>query len=220
MSDAPGGSVQVRTGAPDDWVPVEHRLAGLDRRTVAPALGVFLFLVFLGFGLPAINDLIAVDNPVQPGDVLNAGSGVTITPAVGWNIDSGLRTTDQTGNAAPELVVLTNGTAAVTAKVDSFAGTPAELIDQVDSSTVGVEDIANFQLVTDRRTITTASGLQGVAQGFTGTETQGVIAAFVVDGHGIWVVAYGNHDDLSLYADDIEAMIDSITDAPVPKVAP
>ena len=57
------GTQQIESEAagspPDDWVPVEHRFAGLDRRTIAPSLGVLVFLLFLAFGLPAINGAIS-----------------------------------------------------------------------------------------------------------------------------------------------------------------
>jgi hypothetical protein len=65
MSDA----VDLDAPQPDDpapeWVPVEHRFAGLDRRTIAPALGVLAFLLFLTFGLPFVNAAISAEDPVE-----------------------------------------------------------------------------------------------------------------------------------------------------------
>jgi hypothetical protein len=219
MSDA----VDLDAPQPDDpapeWVPVEHRFAGLDRRTIAPALGVLAFLLFLTFGLPFVNAAISAEDPVEAGDVMRVGSGVTFVPAVGWNVEQGLRVAEETGSAVPLPAVLTQGTVEVIVSVDAFDGTPAELLDLIDSTKVGIQDIEDFQLVTDQRTVTTTSGIQGVASGFTGVGTEGVLAAFVVDGHGIEVIAYGSHGDLLQYADDIEAMIDSIAYMPVAPVA-
>ena len=219
MTDGSDVSVPASGAVPDNWVPVEHRIAGLDRRTIAPALGVLVFLLFLTFGLPLINGAIAADDPVVAGDVLRVGSGVTFTPTVGWNIESGLRATDETGSAAPEPALVTNGTVAMSVAVDSFDGTPAELLDQIDATTVGIQNLEGFQLVTDERSVSTTSGIQGVASGFTGVDTEGVLAAFVVDGHGVEVIAYGSAADLLTNSVDIQSMIDSIAYTPIPKVA-
>lgn len=51
---------------PDDWIPVEHRWIGLDRRTIAPAVAVIITPLVYRWALPAIDDASPTTTPSWP----------------------------------------------------------------------------------------------------------------------------------------------------------
>jgi hypothetical protein len=211
MTDTAPGSAPP--GAPDDWVPVEHRFAGLDRRTIAPALFVLVLAFICATVLPAIDAAIEPDNPVKAGDVMNLGSGLTLVPAEGWNVVTGLRVSDQTnvpatGTAPP--VELSNGSVVFRVTLGPFRGDANQLLDQTNALRADFKDIDEFATTGDRVSVTTRQGATGVVETFTGSEVQGKIAAFVYDGTGVQITALGLPDDLAAHENDIRDMVESI----------
>ena len=201
------------TAAPPDWVPVEHRFLGLDRRTIAPALAVLALAFIFATVIPAINAAIKPDNPVRPGDVLNLGKGLTLVPAQDWNIVKGLRVGDATnapatGSAPP--VELSNGSVSLRVLVGPFAGTPNALLDQINRLNTELDGIDQFATTGDRVSVTTAQGATGVVENFTGSAVDGKIAAFVYDGTGVEILVVGLPEDMALHQDDIQTMVDSL----------
>src|SRR5262245_9135453 len=79
-----GPAVTPSPAAPVGHVPVEHRWLGLDRRTLAPGLGVLLLALLWAVVLPAVNEAVPDDREVGAGTVLVASHGVTVVPPVGW----------------------------------------------------------------------------------------------------------------------------------------
>ncbi|GAA2648828.1 hypothetical protein [Paractinoplanes durhamensis] len=69
--------------AVNDWVPVEHRWFGLDRRTFRPALISLAVALVLIYGWPALNKAIPWHNEITAGQVLDLGGGATAVPPVG-----------------------------------------------------------------------------------------------------------------------------------------
>jgi hypothetical protein len=200
-------------GAPEGWVPVEHRIAGIDRRTILPALLVLALALVAGTVLPRINASLKADDPVEAGDVMNLGSGFVLVPTEGWNIESGVRVGDDplsSGGATVPPVKLTQGTVVLTVSVAPFSGTPDELLDQVNKLSAATKGIDEFSTTDDRTSVTTTSGQTGVVENFSGSEVEGKIAAFVIDGKGVTVSAIGVPDDIALYQAQIEAMVESI----------
>ncbi|MDX8142043.1 hypothetical protein SK854_07975 [Lentzea sp. BCCO 10_0061] len=159
--------------APRGWVPVEHRFLGLDRRTFAPALSVLVIALLLLCGLPALNAVIPWHNEIRAGDVLDLGDGATAVPPVGWQLEGGMLA--GTGSVSPSSlqVQLAAGGAAITLRGTSFTGTADAFLDQVqrsEGSPPGVDG--------SRGTVTTASGLTGVAQGSTSPNGDALDVAF------------------------------------------
>ena len=65
------------TAAPD-WVPVDRRWLGLDKRTLKPAFFVLaVVIVFVGV-VPAINNAISWTNQTTAGDVINMGDDIKV----------------------------------------------------------------------------------------------------------------------------------------------
>jgi hypothetical protein len=192
----------------DRRVPVEHRLLGLDRRSFPYALfvvGVFLLATVL---IPRINDAIDWDDPVQAGDQLALGDTLVFTPTVGWEIESGQRVGEGTVGKTGEATVVNDG---VTFDVvaDSFDGTPTELLDQIEKVTSATDD-PSFKVDGEPATVTTPAGDVGVIQSYSSLNGDGLVAAFVIDGTGLKITAYGPPAQMNAAAEDIDDMIASI----------
>jgi hypothetical protein len=191
-------------------IPVEHRFLGLDRRTIplaAVALAVWLLWVVV---VPAIDEAVPWRDVTRPGDVLQVTSTVTMTPAVGWGVQSGLRTTDRTKSGQnSEDVVLVNG--GVTFQVTSgpWTGTPAQLLDQVTLIT-GTVIGQSFRITQGAATIRTADGDVGVLESFATPRVEGLVAALVYGGDGLQIQAVGTPEQLAARAGDVQRMISSI----------
>ena len=193
-------------------VPVDHRWLGLDRRSLPFALVALLVWVLWAFGAPAVNQAVPWTDPVRPGDVLQLADSVTMVPAVGWGLQSGLRSTDRTasGERSEDVVLVTDGVR-FGVRTGPWDGTPAALLAQ--STT-----IVGAQIGTDRFTVTdgattfqTGDGDVGVVDGFSASSAEGLIAALVFDGTGLQVVVSGPQAQLAAHAQEIGTMIASIS---------
>lgn len=210
---------------PDDWVPVEQRWFGIDKRSIVPSLAVLAFGVVLGVVLPAINESVGYDDPIAAGDVIDlVGGELTFVPAEGWNrIDGSL-----VGEGTPESVgsetVLVADDASLAITTGAFDGTPDELLDQINDLNDDLQDPRGLGAADPRQPITSATGLTGVVETFTGLDERGVTAAFVVevDGApvGIEIVVRGSVDTISDRLDEIAAMLDTVgLQGPAPEEA-
>jgi hypothetical protein len=213
MSDTTGQATPP--APPPGWVPVEHRVLGIDKRTIAPALLVLGLLVVLAFVVPAIDDAVPYDDPIVAGDVMDlVGGRLTFVPAEGWNrVDGSL--VGEGGVEAPGSVsLLTMQDISVSITTGEFEGTPDELLDQVNRVNEALKDPRGLGASGPRQTVTTDSGLVGVAETFTGLDQRGVTGAFVVDvdgtSVGVEVVVKGSVQSMSDHFDEIVAMLDSI----------
>ncbi|SNS95373.1 hypothetical protein [Rhodococcoides kyotonense] len=187
-------------------VPAEHRVLGLDRRTLPPAL--FVIAVFFVFTVivPRVDAAIRWDDPVIAGEQLALTDTIVVTPTSGWDVETGFRVGED--QKAGEATIAGDG---VTFHVtpDSFDGTPTELLDQTEKVTSRTTD-PTFRVDGDRTTLTTTSGETGVVQPYSSVRSDGIVAAFVIDGTGLKVTAYGGPTQMSAAADDIRDMILSI----------
>ena len=198
------------TRPPDDRrVPVEHRLLGLDKRSFPYAffvLGVFLLATVV---IPRINDAIDWDDPVQAGDQLALSDTVVFTPTTGWDVESGYRVGEGGSAVTSGRAVLAGDGVMFQVEPGDFDGTPAELLDQIEKVTSATDD-PTFQADGDPATITTPAGDVGVIQTYSSVNGDGVVAAFVIDGTGVEVTAYGPPAQMTAAASDIDDMIASI----------
>ena len=201
-----------RTGS---RVPAEHRVLGMDRRTFALAAVALAIYLLWAWVVPRIDQAVPFADPVDAGDVLQVTPQVTMVPTVGWDLQSGLLTTDRTrsgSTSASDVILMGNGIS-LYAQPGPFDGTPAQLLDRVSlitSTTLGKE---GFRVVGERRTITTRSGLQGVTQEFQSTRNVGLVAAFVAD-EGIEIQVVGTPAQMTAEAADTDAMLASLTYTP------
>jgi len=139
-----------------EWVPVEHRWFGLDRRTFRPGLIVLLIALVLIYGLPALNSAIPWHNEIKAGQVLELGNGATAVPPAGWQLESGTLTG---GSATSLQVTLASGGATIQLNGSAYDGSADAFLDQVERA-----DGDRPGMSGDRGTLTTGAGLVGVVE--------------------------------------------------------
>ena len=196
-------------------VPVEHRLLGLDRRTFPFAIVAVAVWALWTVVVPWIDDRVSWDDRVEAGDVMLVTPDVTFTPAVGWNVVSGVRAGDDSvvGEQSPPPVVITDGSVSLSMQAGPWDGTPAELLRQITKITTTIEGGDAFQVTALAGTVRTDQGATGVVEGFVSPRVTGQIAAFVFDGDGVEVQVVGPQDQIGARADEIGAMIASLATA-------
>lgn len=196
-----------------DRVPVDGRVGGFDRRTIGPAAAL-LSIWFIGaLFIPWIDNRVPFDNPIVPGDVINIGAGVlTFTPAVGWNLETGVLLSDD-APSSPRAMLSESGVT-YSVQVAPWPGTADELIDRM----IDIDEKRNRLVARDERsrdTITNIDGVEGTVVHLTGVDKAVVMAGFVFDEpdnsgtFGVEIKASGNAVQLEAVADEIAAMISS-----------
>ena len=200
-------STDVSTSTPER-VPVEHRVMGLDKRSFP--YGLFVLAVFLLATVvaPRVNAAIDWDDPVRAGDQLALTDEIVITPTTGWNVESGFRLDNGTVGQSGAATLTSNGVTFHVAP-DAFSGDPDQLLEQVEKVTSSTDD-PTFKVEADPATVTTPAGDVGVIQTYSSVNGDGLIAAFVIDGTGLEVTAYGPPAQMTAAASDIDDMIASI----------
>jgi hypothetical protein len=192
-------------------VPVDQRRWGLDRRSIPYAAVAFAVLALWAWVLPWVNEQVAWDDPIRAGEELRVTDEVTMTPAPGWGLVAGLRTTDQVrspGDALDQDILTKNGVAIVIQQ-GPFAGTPTELLDQAELISTANDDGA-FHAKGEVGPETTAAGLRGVSRGFVSGHSVGAFTTFVVDGTGIEIQVVGPQTQMTAQAEEVADMIDSL----------
>lgn len=193
-------------------VPVEHRIFGLDRRTLPFALvavGVWLLWTVV---MPWVDGRIGWEDTIRAGDRIQLTDDVTFAPAPGWGLESGLRTTDRTasGQTSTAQVELTNGGVIFVTQRGTWNGTPRALLDQITKITSTEAGRDGFQVSTRPTSIHTATGADGVLEGFKTPRSEGLIAAFVFGDVGLQVQVVGAPAQLAERSEEIGRMISSI----------
>lgn len=203
---------------PPDWIPVEYRFLGMDRRRFGLAVGVLIVALALSVGIPVVNALIPWDNPTKPGDVLNLG-GATATAPVGWQLQTGslVGKGGDPGNA-----VLARDGATISLRTSYFPGTADKYLDQVLRSE-GVQAPAMMSTgmtSTGHTSITTPSGLVGAVEAKSGPGGEILWAAFklakgtpqeVAAATGLLVRVTAPTDGFMLIQSDVGALLSSLT---------
>ncbi len=194
---------------PDDrWVPVDRRWLGLDRATLAPAAVVIVFAVMMAVVLPALDRAAPYDDVVAAGDVLELDGEITFTPPTGWGITAGVRASDRPASGQyPDTATVVDGDVTVTVHTGLFTGNAAALLTQIITTTA-LHDTRGLQVTGEPETIVTAAGTRGMIAGYSGTHTDGVIAAFVFGDRGVQVVTTGPAE---MSADTTDAVTHLIT---------
>ncbi|MFE5309763.1 hypothetical protein [Isoptericola sp. NPDC056578] len=204
------GVAPEQQSVPPDWVPVERRWLGMDRVTLLPAAIVVVLVAVAMWGLPALDRSVPVDDPAKAGDVIRV-DGVEFDPAAGWSIDSGVLASEPPESGGfPNTAQVSKDGFTFSVVSDTFDGTPAELMAQLQKNNERLSDGATIDMG-QVETFRTAQGERGVAGRFTFTGGTGLVAAYVFDGTGVEVVLTGPHetDDAELES-DVVGMIRSI----------
>jgi hypothetical protein len=202
-----------------------RRSAGIERRTVGPALLVLAFAVLMSVVLPSIDSATSYRDQVEKGDVAEIADGLTLVPATGWDLATGAlvgHTRSPVGTTATTEVV--DGSVELQVQTAPFDGTPSALLTRVNSIRADLGRLQGSAVATTRRyAVRTRQGAVGVAEDFVGVHKQGTIVAFVLrsrgrstssqgeaTGQGVAVVVAGPQASIARRRDDIVAMIRSI----------
>ena len=190
----------------DARVPVEHRWAFLDRRTVLPAAAVLLVGLLWVFVLPMIDSLVQVSRPVAPGTVLAPGPQVSFTPVAGWEIASGVRA----GHGGPPepAEVAAGGTLFRVEQVD-WSGSLQSLFSRAARvKAIGSEPQSRFNGA--RTSVTTNQGVTGVGEPFITGEGPGELVALLRNGVGAVVIATSTAGEYAAVQQPVAQMQSSI----------
>jgi hypothetical protein len=206
-----------------------RRSAGIDRRTVGPALLVLALAVLMSVVLPSIESATPYRDQVDKGDVAEIADGFTLVPATGWDLATGAlvgHTRSPVGTTATTEVV--DGSVELQVETAPFDGTPSALLTRVNKIDADLERLQGSAAATTRRyAVRTRQGAVGVAEDYVGVHKQGTIVAFVFRSReqstssqgeatreGVVVVAAGPKGPISRRRDDIVDMIRSTRTAP------
>lgn len=190
--------------------PVDQRFGGLERSSFKPALVVVGIWLLWAVALPHLDGAIEHDDQVKAGERFAISDDLAVTPPPGWKVIDGFRTTDVPATGPGKRAGFSNGTVSVTVTTDSYDGTASELLEQIDKVTSATGAVDSFHVTDGRSTVTTASGLTGVAETYTARGVEGTIAAFVADGTGIEIAVSGQPDQESAASRQVAGLIESI----------
>jgi hypothetical protein len=201
-----------------------RRSAGINGRTVGPALLVLALAVLMSVVLPSIDSATSYRDQVDAGDVAEIADGLTLVPATGWDLATGAlvgHTRSPLGTTATTEVV--DGSVELQVQTAPFDGTPSALLARVNEIDADLARLQGSAVATTRPyAVTTRQGAVGVAEDFVGVHKQGTIVAFVLrsrgqstssTAEGVAVVVAGPKASISRRRDDIVAMIRSIRTA-------
>ncbi|MEU8820662.1 hypothetical protein [Actinoplanes sp. NPDC048796] len=195
-----------------NWVPVDRRRLGMDRRTLVPAGLVVLLFVVAVWIVPAINDRVSVDDPIEAGDVIQVGPDVRFVPVAGANLLTGVRQGRPGPAGYPGTAAVSYGGVTFEVVADTYRGTPAQLLAQIKKTNEGlrVPDDAGFHVTGDPVTVTNGRGDQGAAADFEGTNGTGLVAAFVFGETGVEVEIVGPREVPDSVARQVAGMLQTV----------
>jgi hypothetical protein len=196
--------------------------AGIDRRTVKPALLVLALALVMSVVLPVINGETAYRDEVDPGDLAEVAAGITLVPTPGWDLAGGAlvgHTRSPVSTTAATQFI--DGSVNFDVRAAPFDGTASALLTRVNDINADLDHArGSGASTTNRYLVTTRQGGAGVAEDFVGVDRQGSIVAFVFKspgqsiGEGVEIVVSGPKGAISRRRDDIVAMIRSVRTAP------
>lgn len=204
------------------------RFAGIDLPTVKPAVTVLALAVLISVVLPLINSETPYHDAVHAGDIVELADGITLVPAIGWNLATGAlvgHTRSPAGSTATTELV--DGSVNFDVQTAPFAGTPSALLSRVNKIGGKLDHARGSSAATHRYTVTTRHGVVGVGEDFLGVNNQGSVVAFVLTApgqttsgsrgqtirEGVEIVVSGPRGPVSRRRGDIVAMIRSVRTA-------
>ena len=186
--------------SPAPGAPVRRTLLGLERDGLGWTLAIGAIALILAVGLPLADSAVSTRHAVPAGSVTSVGLGVRITPAPDWSIVP--QPAGESGRAQ-----LTRSGALLTINAVSYTGSTQEAYDRL-AAAIDAED--GVRSPPTPETITTASGLVGIASAFAASTEQGYFAAFTANGTLAVVIAESPLDAFHVVDQDFLRMIGSV----------
>lgn len=181
-------------------VPVEHRVLGLDRRTITPAVIIAAIVLFYAVLIPYVDGLVDHDSAVEPGTSVVIGAGVSLVPPAGWEI------TDRTALDEGSLELHNSGII-VNANVGPFNGDLDDLLAYADGL---VDDAESAVVHHEARSIVAADGTAGLEEQWDGLNTQGLLAVFSDGTVGVVITVEGPEPMVTRHQQELDQMITSV----------
>jgi hypothetical protein len=201
------------------------RVAGIDRRTVGPALLVLALAGLMSLVFPLLDSRASYRDTVHKGEVAEVAAGITFVPTPGWSLATGAvvgQTRSQVGSTQATEVV--DGGVDLSIQAAPFAGSPSDLLTRLNRIDRDLRHArGRTATVTGRYAVTTRQGVVGVGEDFSGATTEGSVVAFVFRtravatgsqarpaSEGVEIVVAGPRDSMSRQRDAIVAMVRSL----------
>jgi hypothetical protein len=181
--------------------PVRRTFLGLERQGLGWTLAIAAIALLFAVGLPLADSAVSTDGPAAAGSVADAGLGVHITPVPGWSV------VPQPGGGGNR-IQFTRAGALVTAEATPYSGSTDAAYVRLATE---IEAGAGVQIAADPATITTTSGLVGIASAFASSTEQGYFAVFSARGVLAVVIADSPLAVFPLVDGDMIAMIRSVS---------
>lgn len=180
--------------------PVRRTILGLERQDLGWTLAIGAIALVFALGLPLIDAAVSTEHAAVAGSVTDAGLGVRITPVSTWSVVP--QPSDRSDGAR-----FTRAGALVSVSSASYAGFTQSAYDRL-ASAIDAQD--GVQIAADPETITTTSGLVGIASAFASATEQGYFAVFTA--HGVLAVVIAESPLAAFHAvdDDMVTMIRSV----------
>lgn len=207
-------SDSVSPEPPPVWVPVERRRLGLDRRSLLPGLVVAVIGLLFGGVLPLVDDAVAWDDPIAPGERVAIGAVATAAPPAGWQLVGGIRVGEGTVGPTGATATLFAEGVTLSAALTPLPDGPDAALDLLTADLAGLSP-DGFTVVGEPRRLTTDGGLSGVEQQWSTTAEQGLITVVALPAGqgttaGVAVRAKGVGTSFDARRGDIDSTIASI----------
>ncbi len=209
----------------DAHVPIEQRWLGLDKRALPSAAVMVFFIALMAYVAPAVNSAVGWTDETRPGDVIDLGDGLTITPPSGWLLQAGIRTSENPAvpvSPSNASAAFTSDGVTVTVAASGWTGDANELLDQYNRlrDRSDADDDRLFQVTAPRSSVTTDNGLMGVTETFTSATGDGRVYAFAVDvagrPTGVVITVDASSDNLASVHDEVDRAVSSLSVSETP----
>jgi hypothetical protein len=173
---------------------------GLERQGLGSTLAIGAIALLLAVGLPLADSAVSTEHAAAAGSVTDVGLGVRITPISTWSV---VRQASDAANRAQ----FTRAGALVTINSVSYSGSARDAYDRLSAV---IDAQAGVQIASDAETVTTTSGLVGIASAFAGSSEQGYFAVFAARGVLAVVIGESPLAAFHVVSDDMVSMIGSV----------
>jgi len=172
-------------------------------RNLASSVAVLAVILFVAFGLPAINRMVPAGSDQVGGRAYGVGAGVTVVPPPDARIDL---TSTRPGNDRGTVLFLL-GPVRYVIVVTPFSGSIDEAAGKLRTK---ITSTRGYQVTDGEHPYTTAGGLTGIQGCYSAPGRLGRYAVFLSDGRSIEVTVSGSEGELAAQMAQIEASIASI----------
>jgi hypothetical protein len=180
--------------------PVRRTAFGLERQGLGWTLAIGAIALLFAVGLPLADSAVSTEHATAAGSVTDVGLGVRITPSADWSVIPQQR-------AGAHRVRFTRSGALVTVNAAPYPGSARAAYERL-AQAIDAED--GVQIAAGPETVTTPSGLVGIASAFAASSEQGYFAVFTAHGVLAVVLAESPLPAFHVVDHDMRAMIGSV----------